>query len=128
MLPICFLLEKAPPSVESTIHGSTIKLCRKCKRTYPKGNLMHLFLAELSPVQQQLSDINNRYSLLGTKLTDRHSELDALREELRRHLDSCRQLNQFLDKVKHFLGLFEHDHRVHPNPTFRREIWDVKCK
>ncbi|XP_026332692.1 microtubule-actin cross-linking factor 1, isoforms 1/2/3/5 isoform X13 [Hyposmocoma kahamanoa] len=57
-------------------------------------------LEELSPVQQQLSEINNRYSLLGTKLTDRQSELDALREELRKHLDSCRQLNQFLDKVQ----------------------------
>ncbi|KAF9423413.1 hypothetical protein HW555_001222, partial [Spodoptera exigua] len=57
-------------------------------------------LEELSPVQQQLSEINNRYSLLGTKLADRTSELDAVRDELRRHLDSLRALNTFLDKVQ----------------------------
>ncbi|XP_075985151.1 dystonin-like protein short stop isoform X31 [Anticarsia gemmatalis] len=57
-------------------------------------------LEELSPVQQQLSEINNRYSLLGTKLADRQSELDAVREELRKHLESFRQLNTFLDKVQ----------------------------
>ncbi|XP_022818701.1 dystonin isoform X20 [Spodoptera litura] len=57
-------------------------------------------LEELSPVQQQLSEINNRYSLLGTKLSDRAAELDAVRDELRRHLDSLRALNTFLDKVQ----------------------------
>ncbi|XP_047035662.1 dystonin isoform X35 [Helicoverpa zea] len=57
-------------------------------------------LEELSPVQQQLSEINNRYSLLGTKLSDRTAELDAVREELRKHLDSLRALNTFLDKVQ----------------------------
>nr|XP_049701447.1 dystonin isoform X43 [Helicoverpa armigera] len=57
-------------------------------------------LEELSPVQQQLSEINNRYSLLGTKLADRTAELDAVREELRKHLDSLRALNTFLDKVQ----------------------------
>ncbi|CAB3229877.1 unnamed protein product [Arctia plantaginis] len=57
-------------------------------------------LEELSPVQQQLSEINNRYSLLGTKLADRQSELDAVREELKKHLDSLRALNTFLDKVQ----------------------------
>ncbi|XP_050552461.1 dystonin isoform X43 [Spodoptera frugiperda] len=57
-------------------------------------------LEELSPVQQQLSEINNRYSLLGTKLADRTAELDAVRDELRRHLDSLRALNTFLDKVQ----------------------------
>ncbi|XP_026728111.1 dystonin isoform X29 [Trichoplusia ni] len=57
-------------------------------------------LEELSPVQQQLAEINNRYSLLGTKLADRTAELDAVREELRKHLDSLRALNTFLDKVQ----------------------------
>ncbi|XP_049879738.1 microtubule-actin cross-linking factor 1 isoform X17 [Pectinophora gossypiella] len=57
-------------------------------------------LEELSPVQQQLSEINNRYSLLGTKLADRQSEIDHVREEVRKHLDSFRQLNTFLDKVQ----------------------------
>ncbi|XP_028029408.1 microtubule-actin cross-linking factor 1 isoform X17 [Bombyx mandarina] len=57
-------------------------------------------LEELSPVQQQLSEINNRYSLLGTKLSDRHSELEAIREEIKKHLESFKTLNAFLDKVQ----------------------------
>lgn len=56
-------------------------------------------MEELSPVQQQLSEINNRYSLLGVRLTDRQTELDNLKEELRKHLDNLKTLSQFLDKV-----------------------------
>ncbi|XP_023287984.1 dystonin isoform X25 [Orussus abietinus] len=57
-------------------------------------------LEELSPVQQQLSEINNRYSLLGVRLADRQTELDNVKEELRKHLDNLKTLSQFLDKVQ----------------------------
>ncbi|CAK1543368.1 unnamed protein product [Leptosia nina] len=57
-------------------------------------------LEDLSPVQQQVSEINNRYELVGAKLSDRQSELDAMKEEVKRHLDSFRTLNNFLDKVQ----------------------------
>lgn len=57
-------------------------------------------LEELSLVQQQLSEINNRYGLLGVRLTDRQTELDNIREELRKHLDNLKTLSQFLDKVR----------------------------
>ncbi|XP_050356010.1 uncharacterized protein LOC126777145 isoform X17 [Nymphalis io] len=57
-------------------------------------------LDELSPVQQQISEINNRYELLGTKLSDRQTDLDSTREEVRKHLDSIKALNTFLDKVQ----------------------------
>ncbi|CAH0551957.1 unnamed protein product [Brassicogethes aeneus] len=57
-------------------------------------------LEELSPVQQQLSEINNRYSLLGVKINDRQSEIDSIREELKKHLDNLRTLSAFLDKVQ----------------------------
>lgn len=53
----------------------------------------------MSPVQQQLSEINNRYSLLGVKLSDRQNELDTIREEVRKHIDSLKNLSLFLDKV-----------------------------
>jgi dystonin len=56
-------------------------------------------LEELSAVQQQLSEINNRYVLLGIKITDRQNELDNNREELRKYLDNLKTLSQFLDKV-----------------------------
>ncbi|KOB79446.1 Dystonin [Operophtera brumata] len=49
---------------------------------------------------EKLSDVNNRYSLVGSKLSDRQSELDAIKEEVRRHLDSLRSLNTFLDKIQ----------------------------
>ncbi|XP_050668125.1 dystonin isoform X27 [Leptidea sinapis] len=57
-------------------------------------------LEDLSPVQQQVSEINNRYELIGAKLSDRQNEIDLLREEIRKHLDSFRMLNSFLDKVQ----------------------------
>ncbi|XP_063905666.1 microtubule-actin cross-linking factor 1 isoform X33 [Zophobas morio] len=57
-------------------------------------------LEELSPVQQQLSEINNRYSLLGVKINDRQSEIDSIRDELKKHLDSLKTLSAFLDRVQ----------------------------
>lgn len=56
-------------------------------------------MEELSPVQQQLSEINHRYGLLGVRLSDRQTELDNIREELKKHLDHLKILSQFLDKV-----------------------------
>lgn len=51
-------------------------------------------------MQQQLTEINNRYSLLGARLTDRQSEVEALVDEIKKHLDNLRALGQFLDKVQ----------------------------
>lgn len=80
----------SPGSTHSTSSGFS------SRRSSQEG----FHLEELSPVQQQLSEINNRYSLLGTKLSDRQAELDAIREEVKKHLDSFRALNTFLDKVQ----------------------------
>lgn len=57
-------------------------------------------LEELSPVRQQLSEINNRYSLLGVKINDRQSEIDYLREEVKKQLDNLKILGLFLDKIQ----------------------------
>ncbi|XP_015177041.1 PREDICTED: dystonin isoform X14 [Polistes dominula] len=57
-------------------------------------------LEDLSPVQQQLSEINNRYGLLGVRLTDRQTDLDNVKEELRKHLDNLKTLSLFLDKIQ----------------------------
>ncbi|XP_060518136.1 microtubule-actin cross-linking factor 1 isoform X29 [Cylas formicarius] len=57
-------------------------------------------LEDLSPVQQQLSEINNRYSMLGVKINDRQNEIDSVREELKKYLDNLRTLSAFLDKIQ----------------------------
>ncbi|XP_047367850.1 dystonin isoform X35 [Vespa velutina] len=57
-------------------------------------------LEDLSPVQQQLSEINNRYGLLGVRLSDRQTDLDNVKEELRKHLDNLKALSLFLDKIQ----------------------------
>lgn len=57
-------------------------------------------LSELSPVQQQLNEINNRYGLVGVKINDRQNELDAVRDEMRKHQDNLKTLSQFLDKIQ----------------------------
>lgn len=57
-------------------------------------------MEELSPVQQQLSEVNNRYSLLGIKIADRQNEIDSIREELKKQLDNLKSLSNFLDKVQ----------------------------
>ncbi|XP_046680771.1 dystonin isoform X32 [Homalodisca vitripennis] len=60
-------------------------------------------LDEATGVQQELTEINNRYTLVGTRLADRQTELETVREELRRHLEHLRTLGQFLDKVQRSL-------------------------
>ncbi|XP_017836803.1 dystonin isoform X21 [Drosophila busckii] len=57
-------------------------------------------LSELSPVQQQLSEINNRYGLVGVRLNDRQHELDSLNEELRKQQENLKNLAQFLERIQ----------------------------
>ncbi|KMY93614.1 uncharacterized protein Dsimw501_GD25734, isoform AA [Drosophila simulans] len=57
-------------------------------------------LSELSPVQQQLSEINNRYGLIGVRLNDRQHELDNLSEELRKQYENLKGLAQFLERIQ----------------------------
>ncbi|XP_058116978.1 dystonin isoform X1 [Anopheles coustani] len=56
-------------------------------------------LTDLTPIQQQLTEINNRYSLVGARLNDRQNELDSVRDEVRKHADSLKTLASFLDKI-----------------------------
>ncbi|XP_017053675.1 dystonin isoform X31 [Drosophila ficusphila] len=57
-------------------------------------------LSEMSPVQQQLSEINNRYGLIGVRLNDRQHELDNLSEELRKQYENLKGLAQFLERIQ----------------------------
>jgi len=53
-----------------------------------------------SPIQQQIGEIYSRYSLLGTKLSDRQLELDTMRDECKKHTETLRSLATFLDKIE----------------------------
>ncbi|XP_046810523.1 dystonin isoform X32 [Lucilia cuprina] len=57
-------------------------------------------LSELSPVQQQLSEINNRYGLIGVRINDRQNELDNMSEEVRKQYDNLKNLASFLDRIQ----------------------------
>lgn len=57
-------------------------------------------LADLTPIQQQLTEINNRYSLVGVRLNDRQNELDGVRDELKKHHENLKSLSSFLDKIQ----------------------------
>ncbi|XP_054090026.1 dystonin isoform X28 [Zeugodacus cucurbitae] len=57
-------------------------------------------ISELSPVQQQLKEINNRYSLIGVRLTDRQNEIDNLTEEVRKQYENLKNLTSFLDRIQ----------------------------
>lgn len=70
------------------------------RRTSQEG---FLNLEDASPIQQQLNEINNRYNLIGMRLGDRQTELDATKDELRKIADNLKALAQFLDKTERSL-------------------------
>ncbi|XP_076359129.1 dystonin-like [Tachypleus tridentatus] len=51
---------------------------------------------DLTPIQHQLSEINNRYNLLGVKLSDREQEIESLTEEVKCHLQTLKTLATFV--------------------------------
>ncbi|XP_067629133.1 dystonin isoform X3 [Eurosta solidaginis] len=57
-------------------------------------------ISELSSVQRQLKEINNRYSLIGVRLTDRQNEIDTMTDEVRKQYENLKKLSIFLDRVQ----------------------------
>ncbi|XP_043245138.1 dystonin-like isoform X38 [Amphibalanus amphitrite] len=53
---------------------------------------------DMSPIQAQLTEIDNRYQMAGTRLTDRQADIENVTDEVRRHADTLKKLQQFLDK------------------------------
>merc|ERR1719158_87920 len=51
-----------------------------------------------SPIQTQLSEINNRYDMIGIRLGDRDRELANMKEEIKKYLDLLKSLAAFLEK------------------------------
>ncbi|XP_050437249.1 dystonin isoform X15 [Adelges cooleyi] len=76
---------------------------RKTSRDSPRSSFSYNRIEEGlddSPVQQELNEINNRYNLLGVKISDRQNELDTIKDEVRKMVENIKILNQFLDKTQ----------------------------
>ncbi|XP_017464287.1 PREDICTED: dystonin isoform X11 [Rhagoletis zephyria] len=57
-------------------------------------------ISEFSPVQQQLKEINNRYSLIGVRLADRQTEIENMTEEVRKQYENLKNLSSFLERIQ----------------------------
>lgn len=67
------------------------------RRSSQEGNFQ---ITDLTPIQQQLLEINNRYSLIGVRLNDRQNELETIKDEVKKHLENLKSLSTFLDKIQ----------------------------
>lgn len=52
---------------------------------------------DLSEIQQELVDINQRYDILGERLTDRHQELRNIVENMKSYLQNMQELLTWID-------------------------------
>ncbi|XP_025411352.1 dystonin isoform X7 [Sipha flava] len=82
---------------------------RKTSRDSPRSSVVSFSYNRIednmddSPVQQELNEINNRYNLLGVKISDRQNELDSIRDDVRKLVENMKILNQFLDRTQKLL-------------------------
>ena len=57
-----------------------------------ESNMSNMF--QESPIQTQLSEINNRYDMIGIRLGDRDRELANMKEEIKKYLDLLKNLSE----------------------------------
>ncbi|BET00336.1 Growth-Arrest-Specific Protein 2 Domain [Nesidiocoris tenuis] len=50
-------------------------------------------------VQQEMAEINNRYSTLGVRLSERSAELENVRDELKKVMDHLKTLDAFIERT-----------------------------
>ncbi|GFR20379.1 plectin [Trichonephila clavata] len=67
---------------------------------------------EISPIQQQLSEINDRYSSLGARLKDRNQEITTVIEEIK----------SFYSKIKEFITFIEGKQKLLPKENLLLSI------
>jgi len=56
-----------------------------------------LFGVDLSEIERHLLDANNRYDMIGQKLSDRQSELEMTARAVGQYADELRSLESWLD-------------------------------
>lgn len=72
-----------------------------CFYKYNRSNAFFLgTFTDMSPIQKELMQVNNRYEMIGMRLGDRQNDLDTMKEELKKLSDSIRSLNTVLDKAE----------------------------
>ncbi|KAL7025334.1 hypothetical protein ACKWTF_013447 [Chironomus riparius] len=57
-------------------------------------------LTDLTSMQQELLEINNRYNFIGVRLNDRQKDLDDTRTAVQRQKENLEGLNSFFDKLE----------------------------
>ncbi|KAK2708582.1 hypothetical protein QYM36_014249, partial [Artemia franciscana] len=57
-------------------------------------------MQEDSPIQSQLNDTVNRYTAVGTRLSDRQTELDLMKDEAKKHSEALKSLVSTLDRLE----------------------------
>ncbi|XP_024083990.1 dystonin isoform X23 [Cimex lectularius] len=58
---------------------------------------------DFTGTQQEVAELNNRYSSLGLKLSERTTELETTKEELRKSLEHMRSLDGFIERTNRAL-------------------------
>ncbi|CAG0912338.1 unnamed protein product [Notodromas monacha] len=61
---------------------------------------INLQLDETGLIQEQLGEINNRYSLIGMKLQDRQTSLEGMKDEVKRQLDALKNFLANMDRLE----------------------------
>ena len=92
---------KCPSTAESKCPFALTVAVSGCSKFLHNDNeYFESLITDSSPVQQQISEIFNRYSLLGTKMSDRRLELDSMRDECTKTDETFCSLGTFLDKIE----------------------------
>ena len=92
---------KCPSTAESKCPFALTVAVSGCSNFLHNDNeYFESLITDSSPVQQQISEIFNRYSLLGTKMSDRRLELDSMRDECTKTDETFCSLGTFLDKIE----------------------------
>ncbi len=60
-----------------------------------------MFLPDLTEVQQQLFDMNQRYDQIGERLADRHHELEGMLQHVKVYLTDLHDIMAWLDDKEH---------------------------
>ncbi|KAK8744691.1 hypothetical protein OTU49_000570 [Cherax quadricarinatus] len=55
-------------------------------------------LDDMSPIQKELMQVNNRYDMIGMRLTDRQNDLDIMKDELKKLAENIRSITLTLEK------------------------------